>query len=89
MVDWTPDGYWLVRLLFKRGLALIYLLAFLVAARQFRPLVGEDGLLPIDRYVDRASFRERPSLFYYYPSDRVVGAAAWTGVALSAVALVG
>ncbi|WP_423999063.1 lipase maturation factor family protein [Haloarcula salina] len=89
MLPWDAGSYWLVRFLFHRGLAAIYLLAFLVAARQFRPLAGEDGLLPIARYVDRHSFRERPSLFYYYPSDRVVVVAAWAGVALSVVALAG
>jgi hypothetical protein len=81
--------YWFVRLLVRRGLALLYLLAFLVAAFQFRPLAGEDGLRPLDAYVERASFRDRPSLFYLLPDDRVVGAAAWTGAGLSTLALVG
>jgi len=84
---WLGEQYWLVRFVFQRGLAAIYLLGFLAAARQFRPLVGEDGLLPIDRYVEHASFRERPSLFYVYPGDRAIGVAAWTGIALSALAL--
>ncbi|MFB6281017.1 MAG: lipase maturation factor family protein [Haloferacaceae archaeon] len=87
-VPWSGD-YWLVRFLFHRGLALIYLLAFLVAAFQFRPLVGEDGLLPLGERAERRSFRERPSLFYLVPDDRLVGAAAWLGVAGSALALVG
>ncbi|MGQ3411318.1 lipase maturation factor family protein [Natrinema sp. LN54] len=86
---WQGDGYWLVRVVFQRGLALLYLLAFLVAASQFRPLAGEDGLLPLERYVDGVSFRDRPSLFYFVPSDRAIGIAAWTGVGLSALALVG
>jgi hypothetical protein len=89
---WWPWGnadYWLVRWLFYRGLAVVYLSAFLVAAHQFRPLCGEDGLLPIDDYVDRWEFSERPSLFYYYPDDTVVGYAAWAGVALSVLALLG
>jgi hypothetical protein len=89
MVVPALGDYWLVRLVFQRGLALLYLLAFLVAATQFRPLAGEDGLLPIGRYREHAAFRERPSLFYFYPSDRVIGVAAWLGVALSAVALLG
>jgi len=87
MVPWA-ESYWLVRFAFQRGLALIYLVAFLVAATQFRPLAGEDGLLPLEEYVERASFAERPSLFYYLPDDRVVGLAAWTGVALALLALV-
>ncbi|WP_049921836.1 lipase maturation factor family protein [Halopiger djelfimassiliensis] len=81
------EGFWLVRFLFQRGLALLYLLAFLVAAFQFRPLAGEDGLLPIEWYADGASVRERPSLFYFYPDDRVIGLAAWTGVCLSGLAV--
>ena len=81
------EEFWLVRFCFQRGLALLYLLAFLVAAFQFRALAGEDGLLPLEWYAEGASFRERPSLFYFYPSDRVIGIAAWTGVALSAAAL--
>ena len=85
----SAGGYWLVRLLFQRGLATIYLVAFLVAARQFRPLAGEDGLLPLSEYAERASFAERPSLFHLLPDDRAVGAAAWTGVALALAALVG
>jgi RsiW-degrading membrane proteinase PrsW (M82 family) len=88
-MEWGSESYWLVRFLFQRALAVIYLFAFLVAANQFRPLAGADGLLPIDEYVDAASFRERPSLFYFKPDDRVVGAAAWTGVGLSVLALAG
>ncbi len=87
MEPWAADGYWLTRFLFQRALAVIYLVAFLVAADQFRPLAGEDGLLPIGEYVEAAEFRERPSLFYFFPGDRAIGAAAWTGVGLALVAL--
>lgn len=84
----VAEGYWVARFVFQRGLAGIYLVAFLVAARQFRPLAGEDGLLPLSERLERASFRDRPSLFRLVPDDRAIGAAAWTGVALPAVALV-
>ncbi|WP_335999227.1 lipase maturation factor family protein [Halorientalis halophila] len=83
------QDYWYVRFLLQRGLAIIYLAAFLVAARQFRPLAGEDGLLPIEEYVEHATFRERPSMFYVVPSDRVIGVAAWAGVGLALLALFG
>ena len=89
MEPWGAEGYWLVRFVLQRGLALIYLLAFLVAARQFRPIAGEEGLLPIDRYVETTSFRDRPSIFSLWPDDRAIGVAAWTGVALSLAALLG
>ncbi|MFT4883803.1 MAG: hypothetical protein ACI8U4_001316 [Natronomonas sp.] len=85
----TPESYWLVRLLFQRALGFIYLFAFLVAATQFRPLVGEDGLLPLSEYADTAAFKERPSLFHLVPSDRVIGIAAWSGVLLAVAAIVG
>lgn len=88
MASWSAD-YWLVRLTFQRGLALIYLMAFLVAANQFRPLAGENGLLPIDEYVEGTKFKERPSIFYFLPDDRVIGITAWVGVGLSLVALLG
>lgn len=81
--------YWLTRFVFQRGLAGVYLFAFLVAARQFRPLAGEDGLLPLNEYVERADFATRPSLFHIFPDDRVVGLAAWSGVLLAVVALLG
>jgi hypothetical protein len=35
----APD-YWFARLAFQRGLAVIYLIAFVAAARQFRPSPG-------------------------------------------------
>jgi hypothetical protein len=88
---WTPWGgeFWVARFLLQRGLALTYLVAFLVAARQFRPLAGEDGLLPLSDYTERVAFREKPSLFYYLDSDRALAAGAWLGVALAALAFLG
>jgi len=83
------ESYWLARFLFQRGLAVIYLVAFLVAVDQFRPLAGEDGLLPLEEYVERASLRERPSLFRFVPDDRAIGIAAWTGVGGALLAVAG
>jgi hypothetical protein len=81
--------YWLVRLVLQRGLGAIYLIAFLVAASQFRPLAGEDGLLPLDRYVERTDPRASPSLFYVLPSDRAIGLAAWLGGGLALLVILG
>jgi hypothetical protein len=83
------DDYWLARLLFQRGLAAIYLVAFAVALNQFRPLLGSDGLLPIPRYLARMPFRHAPSLFHWRYSDRLFAAVAWVGIGLSLVTLVG
>ena len=89
-LDWfqAPD-YWLSRWLFERALAAIYLVAFLVAARQFPALLGERGLLPVPRFVAMVPFRLAPSLFHLRYSDRLLRGVAWTGVALAALLLLG
>ena len=81
--------YWLARLLVQRGMAAVYLVAFLVAVNQFRPLLGERGLLPVPRFVAAVPFRRAPSLFQWHYSDRFFGRLALTGVALAAAALAG
>ena len=83
------DHYWLGRLLFERGLAAVYLVAFLVALNQFRPLLGCDGMLPIPRFVRHVPFRRSPSLFHWRYSDGLFAATCWVGIALSSVTLVG
>src|SRR5438874_8221963 len=88
MTDALP-GYWLSRLVFERALALIYFVAFLVAANQFVPLLGEHGLTPVSRFVRYVPFRASPSLFYLAPTDAAFRAAAWAGVILSAIAVAG
>jgi hypothetical protein len=67
----------------------MYLIAFLVAVNQFLPLAGERGLLPAGPYLRAAPFRYTPSIFHWFSSDRAFRLAAWTGVALSALALSG
>ena len=81
-------SYWYSRFVFERGLALMYLVGFLVAANQFVPLLGEHGLLPVPDFVRAVPFRASPSLFYLMPRDAAFRTAAWLGVALSVLALV-
>ncbi|MFF9391424.1 lipase maturation factor family protein [Streptomyces griseoluteus] len=89
-MEWfTAPDYWLSRLVLQRGLAALYLVAFLVAVRQFRPLLGERGLLPVPRYLARVPFKESPSLFHAYYSDRFFAGCAWAGCAVSAALLAG
>lgn len=45
----SAPEYWLSRLMLERALGLLYLTAFVVALNQFRPLLGERGLLPDHR----------------------------------------
>jgi hypothetical protein len=84
-----PQDYWLPRLLFQRGLGLVYLIAFLAAVNQFRPLLGEHGLLPVPLFVKQVAFRNAPSIFFLFPNDRAFTIAAWTGAVLACVALAG
>jgi hypothetical protein len=79
----------LVRLLIQRGLAAVYLIAFLVVENQFPALLGERGLLPVPAFLARQRFREMPSLFFWRYSDRLLNTVAWTGVAISLAALSG
>ncbi|MEU1182384.1 lipase maturation factor family protein [Streptomyces sp. NPDC005820] len=89
-MDWfTAPDYWLSRLLFQRALAAVYLVAFLTAALQFRALLGERGMLPVPRYVERVPFRAAPSLFQWRYSDRLFAGCAWAGCAVSGALLAG
>ena len=83
-MEWlaAPD-YWLARSLFQRGLGAIYLLAFLVTLDQFRPLLGERGLLPTPDFIRAVPFRRSPSLFYIRYSYRVLVAVAVIGTVLA------
>ncbi|WP_370150707.1 lipase maturation factor family protein [Streptacidiphilus sp. EB129] len=83
------SGYWLGRLLFQRALAGVYLVGFLAAARQFRPLIGEHGLLPVPGHLVRTSARRTPTLFRLHYSDRFFASVAWTGVLLAAAVAAG
>lgn len=79
----------LTRLLLQRGLGLIYFLAFLNAFNQFKPLLGERGLLPVPAFLARVRFQEAPSLFHFYYSDRVATVVFSAGLGLSALAVAG
>ena len=90
--------YWLTRFVFLRLLGLIYLVAFLIAANQFRPLAGEHGLLPAPQFLRAVrgaygggltTFLRLPTLFWLDASDTAFAAGAWVGVALSACVLLG
>ena len=89
-MEWlhVPD-YWLARLVLQRALGLIYLIAFAVAVREFVPLLGIRGLLPVPRFIAFVPFSSAPSLFHLRYSDRFALGAAWLGVGLSVLVIVG
>ncbi|WP_086860977.1 lipase maturation factor family protein, partial [Streptomyces milbemycinicus] len=89
-MDWfTSSDYWLTRLVFQRGLAALYLIAFVVAANQGRALIGERGLTPVPRFTAQMPFRRSPSLFHLHFSDRFFTGCAWLGAALAAAVVAG
>jgi hypothetical protein len=81
--------YWISRFLFERALALVYVVAFVNAINQFVPLLGARGLLPVIRFTKTVSFRESPSLFFFWQSDTTFRAAAWCGLLLACLILTG
>ena len=83
------DRYWLTRLVLQRGLALVYLIAFIAVLHQFKPLLGEHGLLPVPRFVSEVDFLGSPSIFFWFPKDSAFDLFGWIVIALSLFALSG
>ena len=94
----TPSSYWLTRFVILRLLGVVYAVAFLVAINQLIPLIGANGLLPLDIYLKDwvqaagstgAAFVHLPSVFWFWHSDTALLTVAWTGFILSLVMVAG
>jgi hypothetical protein len=83
------ETFWLTRLVFQRALACILLIAFLNVVNEFKPLLGDHGLLPVKIFTRDVPLRSSPSLFFFAPKDTAFTIAGWLGVLLSCVALAG
>src|SRR4029450_4947833 len=81
--------FWLTRFCFQHALGGIYLIAFLIAANQFIPLLGERGLEPVRLFVRHVPCARAPSLFYINCSDRFISAMIWCGLAMSIFTVTG
>ncbi|MES2649677.1 MAG: lipase maturation factor family protein [Bacteroidota bacterium] len=90
--------YWLTRYVILRLLGIIYAIAFLIASNQLIPLIGSQGLTPVNLYLDRisrslgspaAGFWRIPSLFWLSASDQMLIAVAWIGFILSCLVAIG
>ena len=93
------NSYWLTRFVILRLLGFVYAVAFLVAANQLVPLIGEHGLTPANDFL-RSSFKRNsareppacydcPTLFWFGISDNALLIFSWIGFALSLVVLAG
>ncbi len=91
-------SYWLTRFLILRLLGLVYFVAFLSLAHQVLPLLGRQGLLPAETYLERVAARAGstfdgslvfPTLFWLGFSVPALVTLAWAGAALSLAALLG
>src|SRR3954447_9218150 len=89
MPDLGAPDYSVARFAIERGLAAIYLIAFVVAAHQFPALSGERGLEPATHVVRLTSFLRTPSLFHWRYSDRLLVGVSIVGMVVAASLLVG
>ncbi|QDZ14136.1 lipase maturation factor family protein [Humibacter ginsenosidimutans] len=88
-MEWfDATGYELARQVLLRGIAAVYLVAFLSTLAQFPVLLGERGLQPAPAFVRRMGDRLSPTLFRRRYSDRLLLTVAGAG-ALVAASLVG
>src|SRR5215210_6613688 len=89
MPDLGAPDYAVARFAIERGLAAIYLIAFVVAARQFPALSGERGLETAERILGFTSFRETPSIFHWRYSDRLLVSTSGVGAVISLALVLG
>jgi len=90
------NSYWLTRFVILRLLGFVYAIAFLVAANQLLPLIGEHGLTPARDFLNvvqtqlgsrSAGMLRIPTLFWFGSSDNALLIFSWVGFALSVVVL--
>ena len=89
-VDWfNAHDYEFARQVLQRGVAIMYLVAFVSTAAQFRVLLGEHGLLPAPALLASKRGVRGPTLFRWHYSDRLLLIVAWTGAAIAALLVIG
>lgn len=80
----------------QRGIAALYLVAFVSTLNQFRPLLGERGLLPAPALLEWAASSKarrrmlRPTLFRRIRyTDRRLAVLCWTGIVVAVLLVAG
>lgn len=84
------------RQVLQRGVAALFVVAFVSSLNQFRPLLGERGLLPATDLLEWVRTSKRgarmlhPTLFRYLPyTDRRLAALCWAGIVIAAALVAG
>lgn len=96
-MDWTSwiglldaQDSWIAREIVQRGVAAVYVLAFLSTFHQFPVLLGEKGLLPVPAFLARAGDRAGPTLFRHVPySDALLRGMCLLGMLLGLAVVLG
>ncbi|MGM7699930.1 lipase maturation factor family protein [Microbacterium sp. A84] len=96
MDGFAAVDYNFAREVLQRGIAALYLVAFVSSLNQFRPLLGERGLLPAPDLLAWASASRargrmlRPTLFARIRyTDRRLVVLCWVGIVIGALLVVG
>src|SRR6202034_2220540 len=100
VVRWTFDGRFrpadrlIPRWIFLRALAAIYFSAFFSLLFQIKGLIGPQGILPAQQYLQLvarslgpARFWYAPTLFWFSSSSHVLLLVTWVGLLASVAAL--
>ncbi|HEU0183231.1 MAG TPA: lipase maturation factor family protein [Agromyces mariniharenae] len=89
-LDWfDAHDYEIARQVLQRGVAALAFVAFLSTLNQFRPLLGEGGLLPVPELLRIARRLRGPTLFRWGYTDRRLVAVAVAGMVLAASVVLG
>jgi hypothetical protein len=84
----SRETYWLTRFVILRLLGFVYVIAFLAAVTQLVPLIGSDGLTPVDLYLPRV-VDSVGSLFWFDCSDTMLRLIPWIGLILACAVAAG
>jgi predicted DCC family thiol-disulfide oxidoreductase YuxK len=91
-----PPHYQVVTWLFLRLLGLTYLIAFISFAVQASALIGADGVLPVEYYLNAVkeqlgtdAYTKLPTLFWFSPVDGFIKLVCIVGIVLSLSLIIG
>jgi len=82
--------------LFRRVLAILFLISFVSLGVQVRGLIGSQGILPLGSYLEAVQsqagasrFLDAPMIFWWWHSDAALQWCCWIGAVLAAICALG